>query len=103
MNNIIINTYIAYLFWLQIAILAKYHNVPFYVAAPRTSIDMDIPNGHGIIIEERPEKEITHMNEKRIAAEGIKCWNPAFDVTPASLITAIITEIGVFKPDALPE
>ncbi|XP_029662904.1 methylthioribose-1-phosphate isomerase [Formica exsecta] len=87
----------------QIAILAKYHNVPFYVAAPRTSIDMDIPNGHGIIIEERPEKEITHMNEKRIAAEGIKCWNPAFDVTPASLITAIITEIGVFKPHELPK
>ncbi|XP_050456189.1 methylthioribose-1-phosphate isomerase isoform X1 [Cataglyphis hispanica] len=85
----------------QIAILAKYHNVPFYVAAPTTSIDMDIPNGHDIIIEERPEKEITHMNEERIAAEGIKCWNPAFDVTPASLITAIITEVGIFKPHEL--
>lgn len=57
-----------------------------------------MPNGDDIIIEERPEKEITHMNEKRIAAEGIKCWNPAFDVTPADLITGIITEVGVFKP-----
>lgn len=85
----------------QIAILAKYHNVPFYVAAPWTSIDIRMPNGNNIIIEERSEQEITHMNEKRIAAEGIKCWNPSFDVTPASLITGIITETGTFKPHEL--
>lgn len=54
----------------QIAILAKYHGVPFYVAAPSTSIDMNIPNGDSIVIEERPEKEMTHINGQRIAAEG---------------------------------
>ncbi|XP_072764722.1 methylthioribose-1-phosphate isomerase [Anoplolepis gracilipes] len=82
----------------QIAILAKYHNVPFYVAVPRTSMDVNMPNGDNIIIEERSEKEITHMNNVRIAAEGIKCWNPAFDVTPANLITGYITEVGVLQP-----
>lgn len=85
----------------QIAIVAKYHNVPFYVAAPRTSIDFTIPNGDHIVIEERPESEMTHLNNQRIAAPGIHCWNPAFDVTPASLITGIITEVGVFRPENL--
>lgn len=85
----------------QIAIVAKYHNVPFYVAAPRTSIDFSIPNGDHIVIEERPEREMTHMNDQRIAAPGIQCWNPAFDVTPASLIKGIITEVGVFRPQDL--
>ncbi|KZC09440.1 PREDICTED: methylthioribose-1-phosphate isomerase [Dufourea novaeangliae] len=85
----------------QIAIVAKYHNVPFYVAAPRTSIDFSIPSGDHIIIEERPEREMTHMNDQRISAPGILCWNPAFDVTPASLIKGIITEVGVFRPGDL--
>lgn len=85
----------------QIAILAKYHNVPFYVAAPRTSIDTNMHNGDNIIIEKRSAEEITHINGNRIAAEGIECWNPAFDVTPASLITGIITEIGTFSPEEL--
>ncbi|XP_066590430.1 methylthioribose-1-phosphate isomerase [Prorops nasuta] len=85
----------------QIAILAKYHNVPFYVAAPRTSIDFDTPSGDHIVIEERSEREMTHINDQRIAAAGIQCWNPAFDVTPASLITGIITEVGVYKPEDL--
>lgn len=58
-------------------------------------------NGDRIVIEERSEREMTHINDKRIAAEGITCWNPAFDVTPASLITGIITEIGIFKPSEL--
>lgn len=71
------------------------------MAAPLTSVDFQMPDGDGIVIEERSEREITHMNDKRIAAEGITCWNPAFDVTPASLITGIITEIGVFKPSEL--
>ncbi|KAK9301451.1 hypothetical protein QLX08_006194 [Tetragonisca angustula] len=85
----------------QIAIVAKYHNVPFYVAAPRTSIDFSIPSGDHIVIEERPERELTHINNQRIAAPGIQCWNPAFDVTPASLIKGIITEVGVYRPEDL--
>lgn len=85
----------------QIAVVAKYHNVPFYIAAPLTSIDLKISSGDLIVIEERPDREMTHVGEHRIAAPGIKCWNPAFDVTPAHLITGIITERGVFKPDEL--
>ncbi|XP_034943035.1 methylthioribose-1-phosphate isomerase isoform X2 [Chelonus insularis] len=85
----------------QIAIIAKYHQVPFYVAAPRTSIDFDIISGDFIPIEERPEREMTHLNDQRIVATGIQCWNPAFDVTPANLITGIITELGVIEPGAL--
>lgn len=88
---------------LQIAIVAKYHNVPFYVAAPRTSIDFNIPRGDHIVIEERPEREMTHINDQRIAAPGIQCWNPAFDVTPSSLITGFITEFGVYRPEDLIE
>lgn len=85
----------------QIAVVAKYHNVPFYIAAPLTSIDLKIPSGDQIVIEERPDREMTHVGEHRIAAQGIKCWNPAFDVTPAHLITGIITEVGVFKPNEI--
>ncbi|XP_043251593.1 methylthioribose-1-phosphate isomerase isoform X2 [Colletes gigas] len=85
----------------QIAIVAKYHNVPFYVAAPRTSIDFSIPSGDHIIIEERPVREMTHIKNQQIAAGGIQCWNPAFDVTPASLIKDFITEVGVFSPEDL--
>lgn len=85
----------------QIAVVANYHNVPFYVAAPLTSIDLNKANGEQIVIEERAEYEMTHVGGHRIAAKGIKCWNPAFDVTPASLITGIITEKGVFKPNEL--
>ncbi|XP_041970486.1 methylthioribose-1-phosphate isomerase [Aricia agestis] len=87
----------------QIAIVAKYHSVPFYVAAPLTSIDMSLKSGDMIKIEERPDKEMTHIGEQRIAAPGISCWNPSFDVTPASLITGIITEKGVFAPEKLIE
>ncbi|XP_031636233.1 methylthioribose-1-phosphate isomerase [Contarinia nasturtii] len=87
----------------QIAVVAKYHNVPFYIAAPLTSIDLKISSGEQIQIEERPQREMTHVGDHRIAAQGIKCWNPAFDVTPAHLITGIITEKGVFKPDEMRE
>ncbi|KAL5285287.1 MRI1 family protein [Megaselia abdita] len=87
----------------QIAVVAKHHGVPFYVAAPLTSIDLKIPSGDHIIIEERPDRELTHVGEHRIAAPGITCWNPAFDVTPAALITGIITEVGVFSPEKLRE
>lgn len=81
--------------------VAKHHDVPFYVAAPFTSIDLKIPSGDHIVIEERPDREMTHVGEHRIAAPGITCWNPAFDVTPSNLIQGIITEKGVFAPKDL--
>lgn len=79
----------------QIAVTAAYHNVPFYVAAPTTSIDFKIKSGEEISIEERPNIEITHIQNIQIAANGIDVWNPSFDITPANLITGIITESGV--------
>ncbi|KAL1460691.1 hypothetical protein WDU94_012648 [Cyamophila willieti] len=85
----------------QIAVAAKHHKVPFFVAAPWTSIDMNIPNGDSIVIEQRPSQEMTHVAGIHVAASGIDCWNPAFDVTPAELISGIITETGTFQPDQL--
>ncbi|KAL1140861.1 hypothetical protein AAG570_000789 [Ranatra chinensis] len=87
----------------QIAVVAKHHGVPFYVASPLSSVDLSIPSGEHIPIEERSDKEITHVLDKRIAAPGISCWNPAFDITPASLITGIITEHGMLDPLELEE
>lgn len=87
----------------QIAVCSAHHNIPFYIAAPLTSIDLKISSGEQIVIEERPDREMTHVGEHRIAAQGIKCWNPSFDVTPAHLITGIITEKGVFKPSEIRE
>lgn len=81
----------------QIACLASQHEVPFYVCAPFTSIDPQKVDGSSIVIEERPEHEMTYIAGKRIAAPGINVWNPAFDVTPAKLITGVITERGVFS------
>lgn len=86
----------------QLAVVAKHHDVPFYVAAPTTSIDLSLANGDAIPIEERPAREMTHIMNIPLAAPGINCWNPAFDVTPAYLITGgIITERGVFSPREL--
>jgi methylthioribose-1-phosphate isomerase len=86
----------------QLAVLAQSHKIPFYVAAPFSSIDFQLPSGHSIPIEERPSPEMTHIGAQRIAAEGVGCWNPAFDVTPADLITGgIVTELGVFHPAQL--
>lgn len=86
----------------QLAILAKYHNVPFYVAVPSTTLDFTKKTGKEIVIEERPPAEMLYVKNMRIAAEGINCWNPAFDVTPAELITGgLITEFGVFTPHEL--
>ena len=79
----------------QLAITANYHHVPFYVAIPYSTIDRSIPDGSHIPIEQRHESEITTFNGKRISPETIKVYNPAFDVTPASLITGYITEQGV--------
>lgn len=86
----------------QLAIIAQYHGVRFYVAAPVSTIDYNLQNGRQITIEERPSGEMLCVNGKRVAAEGIACWNPAFDVTPAALITGgIVTEKGVFAADNL--
>ncbi|MCQ2754731.1 MAG: S-methyl-5-thioribose-1-phosphate isomerase [bacterium] len=82
-----------------VAIAAKYHNVPFYIAAPLSTIDRSIATGKDIPIEERSHEEVTHINGKRICAEGVNIINPGFDVTPHELITGIITERGILKPD----
>lgn len=86
-----------------LAVLCREHGIPFYVAAPTSSIDFSIESGESIPIEERDPEEVTTIGGCRIAPEGIKVRNPAFDVTPARYITGIITEKGVFKPEDLRE
>ncbi len=81
-----------------VAVLAHAHNVPFYVAAPVSTIDPQCPSGAEIPIEERSANEVVELNGLRMAPEGINVRHPAFDVTPARLITAIITERGVLRP-----
>lgn len=102
----------------SLAIIARYHNVKFLVAAPRTTIDLNTKSGSDIIIEQRPPAEVTsikgpiavaaysdgasndlkdHTAVIDIAAKGTEAWNPAFDVTPAELIDAIVTEVGVVE------
>ncbi len=78
-----------------LALLAKAHNIPFYVLAPTSTIDESTPTGDDIPIEERSAEEITEGFGKRTAPKNIKVYAPAFDVTPAHLITAIITESGI--------
>lgn len=80
-----------------VAILAKEHGIPFYVAAPWSTIDMKTPTGEQIPIEERAAREVTHFNGRQITPEGAGIANPAFDVTPAKYVTAIITELGVVR------
>jgi methylthioribose-1-phosphate isomerase len=80
-----------------VALLAKEHSIPFYVAAPLSTIDMNIKDGSQIPIEERSSTEVTHLGGKRVAPKGVKVKNPAFDVTPARLVTGIITEKGVAR------
>ncbi|KAK2645196.1 hypothetical protein Ddye_020391 [Dipteronia dyeriana] len=84
----------------SIALCARHHDIPFYVAAPLTSIDLSLSSGQEIVIEERSPKELLHTQGglgEQVAASGICVWNPAFDVTPANLIAGIITEKGVIK------
>ena len=81
-----------------VALLARAHGIPFYVLAPSSTIDPRLPDGEGIPIEERGEREITEGFGRRTAPAGCRVYAPAFDVTPASLITAIVTEQGVFRP-----
>ncbi|MFP3387318.1 S-methyl-5-thioribose-1-phosphate isomerase [Brevibacillus sp. SIMBA_040] len=84
-----------------VAVLAKAHGIPFYVAAPLSSVDLETATGADIPIEERPAEEITHGLGKQVAPDDIKVYNPAFDVTPARYITAIVTETGIFKPEEI--
>jgi len=81
-----------------LAVLAKRHSVPFFVAAPTSTIDLSCPNGEKIPIENRNPNEVTHIGDRQIAPPGIRVANPAFDVTPHALVTAIITERGVVRP-----
>jgi methylthioribose-1-phosphate isomerase len=83
----------------SVAVLAKENGVPFYVAAPLSTIDLDTPTGAKIPIEERPAKEVTHIGGAQVTPDGAKIRNPAFDVTPARYITAIVTEKGIARPD----
>jgi methylthioribose-1-phosphate isomerase len=80
-----------------VAVLAKEHGIPFYVAAPLSTIDLRTPDGSQIPIEERNAREVTHVGSSQLAPEGASVWNPAFDVTPHQLIAGIITERGVFR------
>jgi methylthioribose-1-phosphate isomerase len=81
-----------------VAVLARAHGIPFYVAAPSSTFDLSLADGSGIPIEERDPQEITQGFGRRTAPEGVDVYNPAFDVTPAELITGIVTERGVVRP-----
>lgn len=81
----------------MLSVVAKAYNVPFYVVAPTTTIDFDIETGEEIEIEERGSEEVTHIENIRIAPEGMEVFNPAFDVTPSENITGIITEKGIVR------
>ena len=81
-----------------IAVLAQKHGIPFYVAGPTSSIDVDCPSGKDIPIEQRNPKEVSHIFGRALAPKGVRIFNPAFDVTSQDLISAIITEKGVIRP-----
>ncbi len=81
----------------MVAVLAQRHGIPFYVACPLSTIDLSIPDGNAIPIEERAAEEVTGFRDCQWAAKGVKVRNPAFDVTPAELVTALITEKGVVR------
>lgn len=82
----------------NLAILAKFHKIPFFIAAPSSTFDLSIGDGSGIVIEERKGEEITGLSYKKASLPGIKVYNPAFDVTPNELITAIISDKGIIRP-----
>ena len=82
----------------MVAVLAKQHNIPFYVAAPLTTVDLDTATGDDIPIEQRDPKEVTHLRDFQLTPDGVDVENPAFDVTPNELIAAIITDRGVARP-----
>ncbi|HTM02806.1 MAG TPA: S-methyl-5-thioribose-1-phosphate isomerase [Vicinamibacterales bacterium] len=80
-----------------VAVLAKEHGIPFYVAAPISTVDLKTPDGSAIPIEERNDREVTHVGSSRLTPEGARIRNPAFDVTPSKYVTAIITERGIAR------
>jgi methylthioribose-1-phosphate isomerase len=82
----------------MVAVLAKENNIPFYVAAPVSTLDLSLSSGNEIPIEERSAEEVVNINNKRISPEGIEVAHPAFDITPNKLVTAIITEEGIAYP-----
>ena len=81
----------------MVAVLAKRHSIPFYVACPLSTIDLATPNGAAIPIEERNADEVTSFHEYQWAAKETNICNPAFDITPADLVTALITEKGIVE------
>jgi len=83
----------------SVAVLAKENGIPFYVAAPLSTIDLETPTGEKIPIEERPAREVTHVGSTQVTPDGAKIRNPAFDVTPARYISGIVTEKGIARPD----
>jgi methylthioribose-1-phosphate isomerase len=80
-----------------VAVLAKEHSIPFYVAAPISTVDLDTPDGSKIPIEQRNPREVTHIAGRQMVPDGVEIENPAFDVTPAKYVTAIITERGIAR------
>jgi methylthioribose-1-phosphate isomerase len=80
-----------------VAVLAKEHGIPFYVAAPFSTVDLETPDGSGIPIEQRDTKEVTHIAGRQMVPTGVEVENPAFDVTPAKYVTAIVTEKGIAR------
>lgn len=82
----------------SLAVLARHHRVPFYVAAPRSTLDLTLPSGEHILIEERDEEEVLAVLGRRVTPAGARAHNPAFDVTPAPLVSAIVTDGGVLRP-----
>jgi methylthioribose-1-phosphate isomerase len=82
----------------SLAVVAKHHGIPFYVAAPSSTFDLSLPDGSAIPIEERDPREITHGFGRQTAPEGVGVYNPAFDVTPAGLIAALVCERGIIRP-----
>ena len=85
----------------SLAVLAEKHGVPFYVAAPTSSVDLTTKSGNEIQVEERAAEEVTYVQGIRVAAEGVQVYAPAFDITPNKFVTAIVTEYGVLKPQSL--
>ena len=81
-----------------VALLARAHEIPFYVAIPSSTLDLSLPDGSHIPIEERDSREVSHGFGCATAPEGVAVYNPAFDVTPASLITGFVTESGIVQP-----
>jgi methylthioribose-1-phosphate isomerase len=79
-------------------VLAHHHDLPFYVAAPTSTIDLGTPDGAAIVVEQRDGSEVTTIAGVRVTPEAVAAHNPAFDVTPAVLVTAIVTEQGITRP-----